>query len=76
MLTHNSTSFLLANVVFKGKKIKKIYYDDLQKQEKKVSKNQCKFCLRQFSRTDAYTKHLRTCRTKLEQELQQFKDHP
>ena len=78
MLTHNKTPFLVANVVEKknNKVIKKIYYDDLEIKKEKIGPTQCEYCKREFGRKDTFKRHLKTCRTKIEQELSLFENHP
>ena len=67
MLTFYQTDDKIVNITKNNKNVGGIYYKS-QEDINKTSKYQCKYCLRQFIRSDNFKTHLITCKSKLSHE--------
>ena len=62
MLTLLPTIDKIANVIDNNIIIGSIYYQDKDQSIVNVKKNQCKYCLRDYAKTDHLINHQRICR--------------
>ena len=65
MLTFFRTPNQVANLMFEREILGGIFYDEKQQGvHQDTERLQCRYCLRKFGRTDALTRHMRTCPSK------------